>query len=113
MKLKCTISQDKAFKSLECLFFIGLSIVALWFASGVLQKFLSRKTGFSQHEEEVTNYPVFSMVFTGYQASEMNQTNVMIFYHTKGMKYYHYLQIGENQFVNDKYQRFYIDFLQA
>ena len=103
--MKCTISQDKAFKILEWLFFIGFSIVAGWFALGVVQKFLSRKTGFTQHEEEVTNYPVISMVFS-YQASEINLTsNVVIRYHTKGMMYMYQLKIGENNLRNEKYNK--------
>ena len=99
--MKCNISQDKACKILEWLFFVGFIIVAGLFASGVLQQFLSRKTGFSQHEEEVKNYPVISIEFSGYQASEINQTNVMIYYRTKGMSDYHSLEIGENKFPNE------------
>ena len=105
MKLGFKISQDKVFKSMEWIFFIGFSIAAGWFASGVLQKFLSGRTGFTQHEEEVTNYPVISMVFSGYQASEINQTDVVIRYHTKGMMYYYKLEIGENYFLNEKYNK--------
>ena len=67
--------------------------------------FFSSKTGFTQHEEEVTKYPVICMVFFGYQASEINQTDVVIRYHTKGMMYYYKLEIGENYFLNEKYNK--------
>ena len=103
--MRCTISKDKAFKILEWILFIGFSIVAGWFASGVLEQFFSRKTSFSQHEEEVTNYPVISIDFNGYQASEINLTNVIIFYGTRGMKENHNLEIGENYFPNEKYNK--------
>ena len=85
--MKCTISQDKVFKIIEWIFFIGFSIVAGLFASGVLEQFFSHKTSFSQYEEEVAYYPVISMFFYDYQASEVNLTNVEIFYYTKGMKF--------------------------
>ena len=39
LKMMCNISQDKAFKILEWILFIGFSIVAGWFASGVLQHY--------------------------------------------------------------------------
>ena len=104
MKLELKISQDKVFKFMECIFFIGFSIAACWFASGVLQKFLSGNTGFTQHEEEVTNYPVISIEF-GHQASDINETNLVIRYHTKGMKYAYKLEIGENYFPNEKYNK--------
>ena len=86
--MTCAIAQDKVFKFLEWIFFIGFTIVAGWFASGVLEHFFSWKTGFTQHEEEVTNYPVISIVFNyAYQASEINETNVFFVYQTKGMMY--------------------------
>ena len=106
MKLDFSISQDKAFKFMEWIFFIGFSIVAGWFALGVLQKFLLGRTGFTQHEEEVTNYPVISIVFNyAYQASEINETNVFFVYQTRGMMYPIILEIGENYFLNEKYNK--------
>ena len=102
--MRCTISQDKAFKILEWILFIGFGTVAGFFASGVIEQFFSSKTGFTQHEEELTNYPVISMVFHGYQASEINETNTFFIYRTKGMKYRR-LKIGENQFLNHKYNK--------
>ena len=38
-KMMCNISQDKAFKILEWILFIGFIIVAGLFASGVLQHY--------------------------------------------------------------------------
>ena len=78
--MKFTTFQDKAFQILEWIFFIGFSIVALWFASGVLEQFFSHKTSFSQYEEEVAYYPVISMFFYDYQASEVNLNDTKIFY---------------------------------
>ena len=104
--MRCTISQDKVFKFLEWIFFIGFTIVAVLFASGVLKQFFSLKTGFTQHEAEVTNYPVIIIKFWGYKASEMNQSNVKIYYSTKGMKKnYDYLKFGENYFQNEIYNK--------
>ena len=62
----CNISQDKAFKILEWILFIGFSIVAGWFASGVLQHYFSKKTSFSQNEVEDPVYPVVVIVFWGH-----------------------------------------------
>ena len=105
--MKRTISKDQAFKIMEWIFFIGFSIVAGWFASGVLGQFFSEKTSFSQHEELVTHYPVISLFFNGYQASEINLTNVIFFYKSRGMNCSlgHKLVIGENNLKNDKYNK--------
>ena len=100
--MTCTITQEKVFKFLEWIFFIGFTIVAGWFASGVLEHFFSRKTGFTQHEEEVTNYPVIIMQFVGYKESEVNQSNVKISYTTKGMKARNHLKFGENYFQHEE-----------
>ena len=65
------MKKEKAFKIMEWICFIGFSIVAGWFASGVLEQFFSHKTSFSQHEGVFTKYPVISLVFVDYQASEV------------------------------------------
>ena len=101
--------QDKALKILEWIFFIGFSIVALWFASGVLQQFFSHKTSFSQYEEEVAYYPVISIFFYDYQASEVNLNDIKIHYGNpnsnciKEMGYA--LEIGDNYFPSKKYNK--------
>ena len=101
----CTISKDKAIKIMEWIFFIGFSIVAGWFASRVLQQFFSQKTSFSQHEEEVTTYPVISLSFLGSKDFEVNLTNVKIKYWAKGMKDYENLQMGETHCLNHEYNK--------
>ena len=101
--MKCIISKDKVFKIIEWIVFIGFSIVAGWFASGVIEQFISQKTSFSQHEEKVTNYPVISIVRS--QMAEVNLTNVKFTYSSKGMKHQHKLEIGENHFPNEKYNK--------
>ena len=78
--MKHTIFQDKAFKIMEWILFIGFSIVAGWFASGVLEHFFSRKTSFSQGEEKDTIYPVVVILFLRHNASEVNLTNAAIIY---------------------------------
>ena len=101
-KLRHIISQDKLLELLEWILFILFIIIAGWFSSGVIQHFFSKKTSFSQYEVEIKKYPVISIIFVGYKASEVNLTNVKIFYHTKGMKGYHELQTGENHLHNER-----------
>ena len=98
--MRCTISQDKALKFLEWIFFTAFFIVAGWFASGVLQQFFSQKTSFSQNEGEIKKHPVLSIVFSDYKASKVNlSNNVNIFYWTKGVNRFP-LEIGENHLEN-------------
>ena len=109
-KLRCYISQDVAFNFLEWFLFFVFIIVAGWFSFGVLQHFVSQKTDFSQHEEEIKNYPVISLVLFGYKASEVNLTNIMILYCTNGMEpkfnsCNFNLEIGKNHFHNDIYNK--------
>ena len=78
--MRHTISRDKAFKILECFLFIGFSIVAGWFASGVLKQFFSRETNFTQYEKKITEYPVVAIVFSDLRASEVNLNNFEILY---------------------------------
>ena len=95
-------SYDKSFKLLEWILFIGLTFVAIWFGSGVIEQFLSNKTSFLHYEEEVAKYPVVAIRFHQRQASEVNQNNVEILYHIKGTKNkYLKLKIGENHLPND------------
>ena len=111
--MKITMSKYQAFKIMEWICFIGFSILAGWFASGVLEQFFSRKTGFSQYEEEVTNYPVLSIFFYDVQASEFNLNDTKILYcnygnpnyHKKNPYAFHILEIGENYFPNKKHNK--------
>ena len=97
--------MNKAFKIMEWIFFVGFSVVAGWFASGVLEQFFSQKTSFSQHEDQVTKYPVISIVLHGYQTSKINLTNVKFIYSAKGMWKNNILEIGENHFPNSKHNQ--------
>ena len=101
----CTISKDKAIKIMEWIFFIGFSIVAGLFVLRVLQQFFSGKTSFSQHEEEVTTYPVISFSFLGSKELEVNLSNVKIKYWAKGMKDYQNLEMGLNHCLNYEYNK--------
>ena len=100
--MKCTVvSPNKALTFLEWVLFIGFTFVAGWFASGVLVQYFSSKTSFSQHEVEVTEYPVIAIVFFDRKASQVNLTNVDIFYEVSGMAFED-LVIGEN-YLHDKH----------
>ena len=94
------MSYDKAFKLLEWILFIGLTFVALWFGSGVIEHYSSNKTSFLHYEEEVAKYPVVAIRFQQRQASEVNLNNAKIYYGIKGNKQYQILKIGENHLPN-------------
>ena len=96
------ISYDKAFKQLEWILFIGLTFVAIWFGSGVIEHFLSNQTSFVHYEEEITKYPVVAIKFHKRQASEVNETNAVIYYKMKANSTYQILKLGENHLHNGK-----------
>ena len=50
MKLKFC-EESKIVWALEWILYIGLSLAAAWFASGVIGNFTTRKTSFSHNEE--------------------------------------------------------------
>ena len=104
--MPCTLSQDKLFKILEWVLFIGLCIVSGWFASGVLDNFFSSETNFSQHKEKVTHYPVISFKFLR-PTSQVNLSDVKIYYSTSpdGLNTYQYLKIGENHLYNNQFNK--------
>ena len=54
-------SKDKLFKSLYWLLYLGLCFTSGWFASGVVDNFLSRKTSFSQYEGISDERPVITI----------------------------------------------------
>ena len=110
--MKHTITQDKLFKLLEWILFIGFSIQAWWFASGALEQFFSQKTSFSLSGEKNTDYPVVTIVPLFRLPSEINLTNVIITYYAGGMEMdmavdhslsMKKLEIGENHLHNIKY----------
>ena len=102
--MKYAVTHNKIFKTLEWILFLGFTILAGWFASGVLEQFFSHKTSFSQYEKEITNYPVISIIFDR-PALEVNLTNVIFIYHTYGTEKNQALEIGENYFNNDLTQK--------
>ena len=110
--MKHTITQDKLFKLIEWILFIGFSIEAGWFASGALEQFFSQKTSFSLSGEKNTDYPVVTIVPLFRLPSEINLTNVIITYYAGGMEMdmavdfslsMKKLEIGENHLHNIKY----------
>ena len=100
MYISKEISYHKAFELLEWILFIGLTFVAMWFGSGVIEHFRSNKTSFLHYEEEVAKYPVVAIRFQKRQASEVNLNNAKIYYGIKGNKQYQILKIGENHLPN-------------
>ena len=80
--MKCILYN--IFKIIEWILFIGFTIIAVWFASGVLEQFFLHRTSFSQYEKEITNYPVITVQFNR-MASEVNLTNVIIRYYAEGI----------------------------
>ena len=111
--MKYSITQDKLFKLIEWILFIGFSIQTWWFASGALEQFFSQKTSFSLSEEINTEYPVVTIVPLFRLPSEINSTNIVITYFAEGMelvqgvgdfsKSMTKLEIGENYLHNIKY----------
>ena len=103
--MRCRISQEKAFKMIEWILFIGFAITAGWFAHGVLEQFFSLRTSFSQHEEQITEYPVVVMIFHERPAVEVNLTNVIITYGAGEADMFaaQKLEIGKNNLQNDEY----------
>ena len=60
---------------LKCLYwalYLGLSFTAGWFASGVVDNFLSKKTSFSQSEGISLKRPVITIVLKGTNAGKLN-----------------------------------------
>ena len=104
MKLSSNYSQDKLFKTLEWILFIGLIIVSGWFASEVLEHFFSNKTSFSQQKEKITDFPVIFVSFRR-SASEFNLSDVKIRYYATGIADWPYLEIGKNDLYNDRYDK--------
>ena len=97
--MHCTISQDRFFKILEWILFIGFIITSGWFTSGVLEQFFSHKTSFSQSKEKVTTYPVVNIDF-GHPLSE-----VMLKYSNTYEIESTYLEMGENPLHNSRFNK--------
>ena len=109
--MQLIISKDKLFRNLERFFFIALVIASVWFASGVIRQFISRKTSFSQHKEKFNNYPVVNIKVFLNEASEIKSSDLKIKYWVSGMRFkqgspcFEHLKIGENQFYNPEYNK--------
>ena len=73
------VSWNKLVIALEWILFIGLSIVSGWFASGVFENFFSKKSSFSQSENEVKTYPVIIIEFRSY-SGPISVDDVRIYY---------------------------------
>ena len=97
-----TISQDKVFKIIEWILFIGFIIASGWFSHGVLKQFFSRKTSFSQYKEKVTDFPVVCILIV---CPEFKINTLEIKYKASGMTQYQNLEIGENHLLNNKYNK--------
>ena len=100
--MKSTVILYNIFKIIEWILFIGFTIIAVWFASGVLEQFFLHRTSFSQYEKEITDYPVISIDFDR-PALEVNLTNVIFIYKTYGTEKDQILEIGGNYFHNEEY----------
>ena len=104
MTQNLTSYQDKVFKTVEWILFIGLIIISGLFASEVLEHFFSRKTSFSQHYEKISDYPVVLVSFRR-SASEFNLSDVKVKYFATGMADEPYLEMGENYLFNNRYNK--------
>ena len=61
-KCQGAISAKKLSKFLYWTLYLGLCFISGWFASGVLDNYISRKTSFSQDEGIATKRPVISII---------------------------------------------------
>ena len=100
--MRVAISKKKLLNSLERGLFIGLSLIAIWFAYGVLDNFFSGKTSFALHEEPVIDHPVISIIFN-HQIPNISEVEI---YYIPNSGFsdkkpdYNKLEIGENSIQN-------------
>ena len=62
-KKKMKVSLKKLVIVLDWGLFIVLTIISVWFTSGVFEQFLSKRSSFSQHEETIDTHPVIVIEF--------------------------------------------------
>ena len=62
--MKVAISANKLFTFFYWALYLGLCFSSGWFASGVVENYLSRKTSFSQYEETSIKRPVISIIMS-------------------------------------------------
>ena len=63
--------QFKCLKMLEWVIFFGLCCLSVFFMSGVLDKFISGKTGFAQSEEPIKELPTITFCFSETKTSKL------------------------------------------
>ena len=57
------MSKDNVFKAVELIIVIGLFLWAIYFSKDTLEKFLSKRTGFSSYKELRTDFPTTVLCF--------------------------------------------------
>ena len=70
------VSQTELVIALEWVLFIGLSIVSVWFASGVFENFFSESSSFSLYEEAVTTHPVLVIEVRDFMPIPLNDVKI-------------------------------------
>ena len=78
-KRKTNISLEKLVIALDWGLFICLTFISVWFASGVFEQFASKRSSFSQHEEEIKTHPVIVIEFRDF-TEPILLDDVQIFY---------------------------------
>ena len=78
-KKKMKVSLKKLVIVLDWGLFFVLTIISVWFASGVFEQFLSKRSSFFQREEEIKTYPVIVIEFKDY-SGPISLDDVKIFY---------------------------------
>ena len=73
------VSRKKLVIVLDWGIFIVLTIISVWFASGVFEQFLSKRSSFFQREEEIKTYPVIVIEFKDY-SGPISLDDVLIYY---------------------------------
>ena len=102
--MKVAISTNKLMTLLYWTIYLGLCFISGWFASEVVEHYLSRKTSFSQYEEISNKRPVVSIVlFVNSEVKPVFQYEThLIFQYCPTYKTWtpscKMLQLGENHF---------------
>ena len=103
--MQFAISANKLYRVLYWTLYLGLCFISGWFASGVLENYISRKTSFSQDKEIATKRPVISITLnrvSGEWPELKENKNTWISYCT-GYKAWplqcEFLNFGENNFL--------------
>ena len=73
------VSKEKLVFALEWFLFIGLTTASAWFASGVLKQYISKRSSFSQHKEEIKKYPVIVIQLMN-EEEAISSNEVSIYY---------------------------------